>query len=263
MTLAYFDRRWLKVLATIVVCLLAIFPIAGSAKSTEQTTELANNTLQTLATFVQLRDDLQRDIKVVKDKLATAQSDTERASIRQELDKLEADLRTVKRNLENVATGVDTTKLRAKNPEEFNFQKEVMALLRPAIDEMKEMTAHARQKADLKEEVAYYEERLPVIEQAIGNLERLLKQSDDASLEQSLAAIMNSWQKQYNFMRSELQAAQLQLDKLVGSETSLTEASQSYLKSFFQKRGLYLTMAVLVVLGIVLISRLSFSVLRR
>ena len=260
---AYFHDRRIVSVITMMVCLLAILPISGYSKTTEQKPELADNTLQTLASFAKLRDELQNDIKVVKDKIAKAPSEAERTNIRKELEKLEADLRTVTRNFENVATGVDTSKLRAVDPEEFNFQKEVMALLRPAIDEMKEMTAHVRQKADLKEEIAYYDERLPVIEQAISNLESLMKQSADASLEKSLSTILNSWQKQFAFMNSELQAAQLQLDKLVESETSLTEASQSYLKSFFQKRGLYLTEAVLVVLGIVLISRLSFSVLKR
>ena len=42
-----------------------------------------------------------------------------------------------------------------------------------------------------------------------------------------------------------------QLSKLIASETSITEASQSYLKSFFQKRGLYITEALLVVFVVV------------
>ena len=36
---------------------------------------------------------------------------------------------------------VDASKLRAETTEAFDFQKEIFALLRPAIDEMKEMTA--------------------------------------------------------------------------------------------------------------------------
>ena len=44
---------------------------------------------------------------------------------------------------------------------------------------------------------------------------------------------------------------------------SLTQASQSYLKSFFQQRGLYLTVALLVMLAILLLSRLSHKALLR
>ncbi|MDH3560775.1 MAG: hypothetical protein OEN52_07460, partial [Gammaproteobacteria bacterium] len=46
-----------------------------------------------------------------------------------------------------------------------------------------------------------------------------------------------------------------------GAEVSLAEASQSYLKSFFQRRGLYLAQAILVVMGILLLSRLSYKVM--
>lgn len=81
--------------------------------------------------------------------------------------------------------------------------------------------------------IALYKERLPVIEQALNNINQLQQQSDDQLLSQSLKSTAETWKKQQAFMLSELQAAQLQFDKLVASETSITEASQSYLKSFF------------------------------
>ena len=90
------------------------------------------------------------------------------------------------RYLENIAAGVDISRLRAEKQEEFNFQKEVFALLKPALDEMKEMTSHVRQKSDLREKISYYEERLPVIEQALANVGRLQEQSKDESLKKSL-----------------------------------------------------------------------------
>jgi len=60
-------------------------------------------------------------------------------------------------------------------------------------------------------------------------------------------------------IQSELQSAELQLEKLESSEASLADASQSYLKSFFQKRGLYLAQAILVVIAVLLLSRLSYK----
>jgi hypothetical protein len=128
---------------------------------------------------------------------------------------------------------------------------------------MKEMTAHVRQKSDLKEKIIHYEERLPVIEQALANINRLMSQSDNKSVTEALKITLTKWQRQQTFMRSELQAAKLQLEKLLNTEVSLSEASQNYLKSFFQKRGLYLTVAVLVVLGILILSKLSHKALLR
>ncbi len=183
--------------------------------------------------------------------------------LKQQLEQREADLQATTRNFEDIAAGVDISSLRKEEIQVFDFQKEVLGLLKPALDEMKSMTAHVRQKSELKEKINYFGRRLPVIEQAIANTNKLQEGGQDKALVSSLKETAAAWGKQQAFMQSELQAAQLQLDKLVASETSISEASQSYLKSFFQKRGLYLTTALLTIFGIILLSRLSHSVMHR
>ncbi|MGB5536383.1 MAG: hypothetical protein WBN08_10820, partial [Thiogranum sp.] len=207
--------------------------------TTAAETAADTDTLATLVSFVKLRNELLQDIKALNKQIDSEQSEAEKVKLKQELEKLESDLRATKRNLENIAAGVDISRLRAEKEEEFNFQKEIFALLKPALDEMREMTSHVRQKSDLREKIVYYEERLPVIEQALANINRLQEQSKDKSLKKSLKATAGIWRKQQAFMQSELQAARLELEKLEAAETSIAEASHSYLKSFFQKRGLY------------------------
>ena len=231
--------------------------------TTAAETAVDTDTLATLVSFVKLRNELLQDIKVLNKQIDSEPSEAEKTKMKQELEKLESDLRTTTRNLENIAAGVDISRLRAEKQEEFNFQKEIFALLKPALDEMKDMTSHVRQKSDLREKIAYYEERLPVIEQALSNISRLQEQSQDKSLQKSLKGTTGIWRKQQAFMQSQLQAARLELDKLEAAETSITEASHSYLKTFFQKRGLYLTEALLLVLAILLLSRLSYAAMER
>ena len=220
-------------------------------------------TLDTLDSFVDLRNEMLKEIKEINKQLATTKSDNEKQNLKAQLNQLEADLRAITRNFENIAAGVDITSLRSQAAEEFSFQRELMALLKPAIDEMKEMTAHVRQKSDLREKIVYYEERLPVMEQALANVQRLSEQSKDAAITQALKVTEENWQRQQSVMKSELQAAQLQLEKLEAAEVSLSEASQSYLKTFFQERGLYLTIAILVVMTILLVSRLTHQAMLR
>ena len=123
------------------------------------------------------------------------------------------------------------------------------------------MTSHVRLKSDLKERIAYYQGKLPITERAVANINGLLKYTKDEALQVKLQSMLADWQKQLTFMQSELQSAELQLDKLERSEASLAETSQSYLKSFFQKRGFYLIQALLVVLAILLLSRLSYALM--
>jgi hypothetical protein len=223
----------------------------------------APTTSETLSTFVNLQNDLQKDILALNKKIAATQSETEKGELKEQLNKLKGDLAATQRNFENIAAGIDITALRGETVEAFNIQEEVFSLLRPAIDEMKEMTSRVRQKSELKKKIAYYEERLPIIDAAVANIAQLREQGGTKALINSLKATEAQWSKQKAFMQSELQGAQLQLDKLTESETSLAEASQSYLKTFFQKRGLFLTVALLVVVGIVLLSRLSAKLMQR
>ena len=221
------------------------------------------NTFDTLNSLVTLQANLKKDIASLNKEVSKAQSESQKQTLLKELLKLEGDLKTTNKNLENVAAGVDLSSLREQDDTKFDIQQEVFSLLRPAIDEMKEMTARIRQKSDLKEKIAYYADRLKVVNDALANVERLQQQSESKAMKSALLDLQRSWQKKQAFMKSEMETAKLQLDELVASETSIAEASQSYLKSFFQKRGLYLTEALLMVLAIILLSRLSHNAMLR
>ena len=233
------------------------------ADAAEPRTRLVAGTVDTLSSFVDLRNAILKDIKDVNQKIGASQSDAEKENLKQQVIKLESDLRAVTQNFENISAGTDITILREVASEEFNFQRELFALLKPALDEMKDMTSHVRQKSDLKDKLANYEESLPVIKQAIVNVERLLSSSDDKAVTQALKVTLDKWQRQETFMQSEAQAAKLQLEELISTEVSLAKASQSYLKTFFQQRGLFLTIALVVVIGILLISHWTHQAMLR
>ncbi|MCG7908735.1 MAG: hypothetical protein JAY82_03065, partial [Candidatus Thiodiazotropha taylori] len=223
----------------------------------------ATGTLTTLRDLVTLQENLKSDIEALNQQLTVAQSDSRKQALQQELRELQENLKATERNLENISAGIDLSSLRTQEEQKFNLQEEVFALLKPAIDEMKDMTSRIRQKSDLKERITYYTDRLAIIETALSNIEHLQAQAESEQLKTKLGTLHKNWQKNRAFMQSELQSAQLQLNELIASEASLAEVSQNYLKTFFQKRGLYLTEALLVVLLIVLLSRLSYKGMQR
>jgi len=267
--------RRIRVTGIFSCALLALLSTIGYTQETDgegespnadpsvEQTEIVAHTLETLDSFVDLRNAILKDIKAINQQIGASQSDAEKQGLKMQLDEHQSDLSAITQNFENIAAGIDITSLRAATVEEFNFQRELFALLKPALEEMKEMTSHVRQKSDLKEEIAYYEERLPVLEEAIANVNRLMSQSADKAVIQALKATLDKWQRKLTFMQSELEDAQVQLEKLVATEVSLTEASESYLKSSFQQRGLYLAVALTVVLAILLLSRLTHKALLR
>jgi hypothetical protein len=131
------------------------------------------------------------------------------------------------------------------------------------MKEMKEMTSHVREKSEQRDRIAYYTEKLPTAQRAVSNIQRLLEHAEDDALKDVLKDMLEAWQKQLKFLQSEVQSATLRLRNLENSEVSLTQASQSYLKSFFQERGLYLGQAILAVLFVLLVSRLSLRAMEK
>ena len=219
--------------------------------------------LNTLTTFVIIRNNTLNEIKELNRQIKQAKSESEINELKERLLKLESELRSTTKNIDIIASGADISSLDRAVAEEFNFSKELFSLLKPALDEMKEMTSHVRRKSDLREKITQHEERLQIIDEAITNIQTLQEASTDKAVIKSLKSIGENWRKQKELMLGELQASRLQLENLEKSESSLTEASQSYLKSFFAKRGRYLGGALLVVVVILLLSHFSYKAMFR
>ena len=225
--------------------------------------EQLQNTIRTLNSLIKLQSELKSDIKRLGHELKSAESTSEKKDIQEQLDELDVDVESTTRSLKEIAAGADIGSLRIAVEPKFNFQEELFSLIRPALKEMKEMTSHVRLKSELKDKIAYYQEKQPIAEHAVAHITGLLDENEDPSLEVYLQRVLDDWQKQLTFIQSELQTAELKLKNMEASEASLADASQSYLKSFFQKRGLYLAEAILVVLVILLLSRLSYRAMEK
>lgn len=247
-------------------------PAPGESQdaATEETESLvavddgdATSTLTTLQALISVRDELREDIRELGEQATAAQTSNEKQRFLDQIEKRTADLNATLSNLQEVAAGENLTKLREAPQSKFNFQEELFALLEPAVKELKDMTSHVRQKSDLRDRVAYISGRVPITRSAIENLEALLAETDEPILVQTLNEMLSNWRKQDSFLRSELQTAQLQLNKLEQAEETLAEASQGYLKSFFANRGRYLGQALLVVIVILALSRLIYRLMRR
>ncbi len=220
-------------------------------------------TVSTLRTLVSLSADLRADIQKLNRQAVKAETAAEKQQILTQIEKLSTDLSATQRNIEELAAGAHLDSIRTTTEETFDFTRELFSLLEPAINEMKDMTSHVRQKAEQREKIAYFEARVPITETAISNLNALLADTQEKELRQALTDLQTNWKKQDTFLRAELQSARVQLAKLEASEQTLAEASESYLKSFYQNRGRYLGQALLAVVAVLLLSRLLMKALVR
>lgn len=222
-----------------------------------------DGTLVTLGSLIELQRQIREDIRVSNAELEAAETGAEREDIGARIEALNDDLRSTQTNFTEIATGADTAILEEVEEPPFNFQEEFFSLLEPLIKEMKGLTSHVRAKTTLRDKIAYFDERIPVVNVAMQNLTGLLRHTDDPALTDNLRVMHEEWKKQLTFMISQQQSAQLQLTKLENTEVSISEASQSYFKTFFQNRGLYLGQALLVGVLILVIARLLYRLMER
>lgn len=223
-----------------------------AAIATETTPQ--DQTIATLENLATLKGELEVEIGALSQRLQDTESTVEKQDLLETIQKLKIDLNATEKNLQEVATGSDIANLRSQETPAFNFQEELFSLLEPAISEMKDMTSQVRLKTAQRDRIEYYSEKLPTAKSAISSLEALLARAEDPTLATTLETMLGSWKKQLTFLNSEIQSATIQLEKLEQAELSLAETSQGYLKSFFEKRGLYLGRAILVVAVILLLS---------
>ena len=222
-----------------------------------------DTTLVTLASLIELQQQLRSDIRDSNAELAATETEAEREAISARVEALNDDLRSTQTNFTEIATGADTSILQEVQEPPFNFQEEFFSLLEPIIKELKGLTSHVRTKTGLRDKIAYFGERIPVVHTAMQNLTGLLERTDDPRLRENLEVMHEEWEKHLTFMLSQQQSAELQLSQLEGAEVSISEASQSYFKTFVQNRGLYLGQALVVVLIILVIARLLYRLMGR
>ncbi len=79
---------------------------------------------------------------------------------------------------------------------------------------MKHATSNVRLKSQLREKILYYEQRVPILREALKNISTLNHANKNKKIKAELIKMNKAWSKQLVFIESELQAKKLQLDKL-------------------------------------------------
>ena len=225
--------------------------------------QLTSETLTTLITYVELQSQLRKEIKTLTRTLKSAQSDSEKADTKTLLKKAEKKLQDTSKNFEDIAANTDLGLLRNVKELPFNLQRELFSLLEPALKEMKHATSDVRLKSQIREKTLYYEQRVPILKEALKNISVLNRANKNKKIKNELIKMNKAWSKQLVFIQSELQAKKLQLEKLELQEKSFKKNTESFFKDFFQRRGWTLTQAFFAVVAVFILLRLIRYILSR
>ena len=214
------------------------------------------SSVETLRQIFSSKRELQGQIDRILEELRAAESEESRVSIRKRLQELYARVEDLEDDFESIATGIDLLAFSPESTEGFDWQKELQELLRPMLDELKNLTARPRELERLRNEVAYYQKRLVLIEKALGNIERNVETSSLTPLKEELAQLQKLWNDRHQEFSSQLATAQRQLDDKLHAEQSIVRTVQSAFRNFFKSRGLNLFLSFLAFFTVLLVMRM-------
>ncbi len=229
----------------------------------ESEAEEKDNTLPTLKSILELRSHLKKRLKEKKILLKRAASESEKEKLQHDIEKLNEQLTKSGNDFDRIAAGVDVSLFQDRKEQKFDWKEEITALVRPALDEMKRVTAKMRQKSQLNMELERATKLLPEAKEAVENLKALMARAEDRAVKTELKKELAEWQNKVQQLDNELSIARMQLDQLDREEESMVEASQKSVKHFLQTRGLYIFLALTTSVGISLLCWLFYRFLVR
>ena len=220
-------------------------------------------TLEILKSIVRSKATLKQRMDAKKQAMDKAGSETEKQYLTEELAKLDKHMADAVTDFEMTATGVEVGLFVVKKEERFDWKNELLSLAEPGIVELKRLTVKARHKSKLNEELANYQELLPVAIKARTRIESLIGQTKTPALAAALKEILPEYKSLESQIKNKVDLVQLKLDEIERQEASVIDSTQNSVKKFFRTRGLYLFLAILACIGMVLLIKFLYQSLIR
>jgi hypothetical protein len=253
----------LSLFALCIVLLSVYFVVFPAMAEEEQALESQlekQDEIHMLSTISELQNDLTKRIAQKKKLIAKTDSSTEKEQLEAELKKLDEQYNSTRADFERIATGVELSLFRHEQEQAFDWEKELLALVEPGVNELKRMTKKIRDKSALKDELAHYTKLSLFAQKAVENIEANLsdaKNEKNGTVQKNLKAILPEWKNMLKQFESKAQITQMKLQTIISEEKSLIETGHDSVKNFFRTRGLYLFIGILSFLLSIIAIRLA------
>jgi hypothetical protein len=231
----------------------------------EDSAQRSSDTLDMLASLVELQKNTRQQITVIAKKLKNSTSESEKQSLQEELTKLDKQLSETGADFERIATGVESEIFSEQQKVIFSWKDELATLLEPSIKELKQLTYRARLKSDLRESINGYNKQLATARLAVEHLNQLINETKNPKIKTYLGELLPAWQNAEKRINSKLDLTLRELTQLENNNISLLESTGNSMREFFSNRGLYLLIAfvafVAILLAFRLLARLIFFII--
>jgi len=177
---------------------------------------------------------------------AMEEGDDERDAVQTQLEQVENQRRNLRDIFESIAIGgVDRSVFSEQVAEEdFNWQEELLSIMRPLFGELRQLTERPRMLERLRRDNAILQQRLTVVNQALSNIEAFAQADHDEDTDQRLEDLALIWRDRRADLMRQQGIVQLQLDSLTERDVTVWQQWQRAVQDFLLGRGLTLFIAI-------------------
>ena len=136
-------------------------------------------------------------------------------------------------------------------------------MVKPLLKELRELTAAARQKAELRETLDTLGKQAQTARQAAANLEALAAVAEDEGVRRQLAALLDNWRDEEKRLTGKLDLARMDLHALANPDEAGRDKQGDRMRDFLRTHGLYLGLGLLAFALAYLVLRLCLGLLAR
>jgi hypothetical protein len=242
-------------LAPIVLCLCLLAsagmtqppraPLTGAELSQKQAILLG---------ILHLTAQLEDELKSKQAELQSPQAEGRQDELLQQIKTLVGRLSQLRRDLDEVASGVDLDLFKTQVDSDPDWQKRLYDLLGPLMNELIRLTARPREIEQLRTQSQRYQEQLRVVGRALDSISGLLTAHPDTALVPSLRQLQEDWESRRQDITTQLSIVGQQLSEKLNEQEPLWESLRGLFQIFFRSRGRNFLVASLAFLTFWLLS---------
>ncbi len=198
---------------------------------------------EALEKIILAKKTLKKKLSEEEKNLKKEKTEAGQEAVRADIQEITSRLQALDSDFESIVSGVDPAEFFVTT-ESVDWQQELRDLLSPILEEMKRMTARPREMESLRKQVALYQKRINLTDNAIKNIQQHLDGADSETMKQELKPLILSRQQHYDELKARLAAAQQQLTEKEQKKVSILSSIRAIFREFFKSRGLNFILAL-------------------
>jgi small-conductance mechanosensitive channel len=143
-----------------------------------------------------------------------------------------------------VIGGISLSAFSEQPVKDFDWQKELVAITRPILSSLNELTEKPRRIDELRSQIERYEDQLEVIDKALDSIDTFRQQTPPDIIADKFEVVAAAWRQRKVDTDNALEVARYQLASLQGEDISMLEAVKAGTYEFLLGRGLTLGIAL-------------------